>query len=115
MKPKSFKDVLVLVAMIGGILLSVIGFALFFTDRGSPIIFESIVIAVALMLGILFWLGLGLTGILRVVGIALIASGLFCMMTKTIPAIVCLLIGIACRLAAFWMTRHMRQGSSRKA
>lgn len=113
MKPKTFKEFLVLVAIAVGILLSVIGFALFVTDRGSAIIFESIGITVALLLGILFWFGLGLAGLLRVLGIALITSGVVCMMRKPFAGIVCLLIGIGCRLAAFWMTRHIYQRGSR--
>jgi uncharacterized membrane protein len=114
MKITSYKDVLVLMALVGGILLSVAGFVLFFTDHGSPVILESIGITVALMLGILFWFGLGLAGILRAVGYALVASGVFCIVFKPLPSVVCLLVGIACRLAAAWVTRHIRQSDSRK-
>jgi len=95
-------------------MLSVVGFGLYFTDRGSPVIFESIGITVFLLLGILFWFGLGLAGILRVVGLALIVSGIVCVVRKPLPSIVCLLIGIACRLFALWMTRHLRETDSRK-
>jgi len=101
-------------AVIGGIVLSVTGFVLFFTDRGTPIVFESIGITVALMLGLLFWFGLGLAGILRCVGLALIASGLACIVFKPLPSIGCLLVGIACRLAALWVTRHIRRTDLRK-
>jgi len=114
MKIKSYKDALVLVALVGGIVLPVIGFALYFTDHGSPVIFESLGISVFLLLGILFWFGLGLVGILRTIGVALIASGLVCVAFKPLPSIVCLLIGIACRLAASRMTRHIHQTDSRK-
>ena len=116
MKIKSYRDVLALVALVGGIVLPVIGFVLFFTDRGSPFIFESIGITVFLLFGLLAWLGLGLVGILRALGLSLIASGLFCicMNAKPLPSVVCLLVGIACRLAAFWMTRHTRRIDSRK-
>ena len=116
MKIKSYRDVLALVALVGGIVLPAIGFVLFFTDRGSPLIFESIGVTVFLLFWILAWLGLGLAGILRVLGLALIPSGLFClcMNARPLPSVVCLLVGVACRLAAFWLTRHTRHTDSRK-
>ena len=114
MKIKSYRDVLALVALVGGIVLPVIGFVLFFTDRGSPLIFESIGITVFLLLWLLAWLGLGLAGILRCVGVALIWSGLLCMVFKPLPSILCLLVGIACRLAAVWVTRRIHQTNSPK-
>ena len=116
MKIKSYKDILVLVALVGGTALSVAAFTLYFTDRSSAVIFEAIGIMVFLLLGILFWFGLGLVGILRALGLALIASGLFCicMKCKPLPSFVCLVVGIACRLAAFWLTRRTRQTDSRK-
>jgi len=111
---KSYKDVLVLIAVVGGIILPITGFTLFLTNRGSPVIFESIGVTVFLLLGILFWFGLGLAGILRVLGIALIASGLICIIRRPLPAIACLLIGIVCRLAAFWLTRRIPRSNPEK-
>ena len=112
-KPNRIKEFLVWVATVGGIVLAVIGFVLFFTDRGGPVIFRAIGIGLAVLFGILIWFGLGLRGILRAVGTALIAVGIICMMRKPLAGSVCLLVGIACRLAAVWMTRHIRQSDSR--
>jgi hypothetical protein len=84
-----------------GIVLPIVGFVLFFTDRGSRVVFTSIGITMFLLFWILFWFGLGLAGILRTVGTALIWSGLVCLVFRPFAAVACLLIGIACRFAAF--------------
>ncbi len=105
MRIKSYKDVLVLVALVGGILLSVVGFVLYFTDSGSPLIFESIGITVFLFFGILAWLGLGVLGIIRAIGTALIIVGIVGILRKPIVGVVCLLSGFVCRYFVFWMTR----------
>lgn len=112
--PKTVKEFFVLAAIVGGLVLPVIGFLLFFTNRGSPFVFASIAITVALLLGILFWFGLGLAGILRAIGTALIASGVVCLVFKPLASLVCLLIGFACRFAAFRMAGHIHQSCSRK-
>ena len=63
--PKTVKEFLVLAATSGGIVLPIVGFLLFFSDRGSPVVLAFIAITVALLLGILFRFGLGLAGVLR--------------------------------------------------
>jgi len=107
--PKTLKEFVVVAAIAGGIVLPVIGFWLFFTDRGSPVVFASIALAVALLLGILFWFGLGLAGILRGAGTALIASGIVCLVFRPLGSLVCLLTGIACRCAAFRIAAHVHK------
>jgi hypothetical protein len=112
--PKTIKDFFVLAAIIGGTVLPAIGFLLYFTDRGSPVIFNSIAITVAIFFGILLWFGLGLAGILRAIGTALITSGVVCLMPRPVAGLVCLLIGIVCRLAASRLTLHIHQSDSKK-
>ena len=113
MKPKTIKEYVILLTIVGGIILPVIGFALFLTDRGSPVLFESIGIAVAVLLVVLFWLGLGLLGIIRMVGKAFIIAGVVCMIRKPIAGIVCLLFGVMCFFAALWIKRGAAKEGSR--
>lgn len=112
--PKTTKDFLVLAAIAGGIIFPAIGFALFFTGRGNPVVFTFIGIAAALMLGILFWFGLGLAGILRVIGKALIPSGAVCLLTKPLAGLVILLIGFASYFTGTRMQESIHQNGSGK-
>jgi hypothetical protein len=109
--PKTFKEFVVLVSIVAGIIVPAIGFLLYFTDRGSPMAFASIAFIVALQLGILFWFGVGLVGILRMIGTALIVSGLVCLLPKPLAGIVCLVIGFTSHCAAFQMAGNANNGS----
>ena len=103
--PKTLQDFVVLAVLFGGVSLSAISFALFLTGRGNPETFEAIGISVALLFAIFLWFGLGFAGIIRAIGTACIAAGIICLFRKPLPAIGLLLMGIASRSIAIWITR----------
>lgn len=108
-KPKTAKDFLALIAIGGGVLFPAIGFGLYFTGHGSLVVFDGIAIIVALLLALLFWLGLGFVGIVRMIGKSLIISGVVCVLFKPITGLELILLGVACNSATLLLTRRARQ------